>query len=711
MNRKRILSILLASVLTLPVPYTSVMAAEFTDGSASAQDAGLFSAGEGSEEAPYDEYIDGVQYLYNEESDSYIVDSVYNVTGETVYLKSEIHGRKVTEIALWIYRDCFEDVGEPVYLGEIVLPDTILKIDSGAFRDGQMTRLDIPDSVREIGSGAFNYCQNLRYLYFPAGTAVFPADLFDNCVSLSTIEIGEGVRKIESGAMKACPALTRIYIPETVTEIGEDLFDEGVSPTLYGVRGSYAEAYARAHGLDFSGEGETDPDQPEETMLLSGVYYTYQEETETYTVTGYDGDILSEISVPETINGVMVTEIGENAFQSCTRLKKIEFPVSIVKISDGAFEGCAVLEEITIKDGVKTIGERAFSNCRKLKSIVLPDSVETIGTRAFGHCVSLEELRLPSYMEELNAEVFYETYVKGSVKIPEGITVLKNASFNYSSFDELILPDTLAEIEERAFVIVGANRLVIPASVTRIEGDAFLGNDIGTFVVENGSYAESYLEEHGYSYDDGTEKIGTPKIKGTVFSGNSIRLALKSKCKNAQFYDYVITKDWFFPSSGNYEYRQNKSTALRQDFESMNQGTYYLYARAGRTENGKDVYGPWSERLTVTVSIKTPDSPKVQKVAINGSTVTVTVSQVADTRGYGIVLAANRTKNGCQKLLKPKNIRYASVGNKSTTYVFKNVKPGTYCVLTRSYTKEGNGKNVYSRWSGYYRKAQVKAAR
>ena len=121
-------------------------------------------------------------------------------------------------------------------------------------------------------------------------------------------------------------------------------------------------------------------------MLLSGVYYTYQEETETYTVTGYDGDILSEISVPETINGVMVTEIGENAFQSCTRLKKIELPVSIVKISDGAFEGCAVLEEITIKDGVKTIGERAFSNCRNLKSIVLPDSVETIGTRAFGHC-------------------------------------------------------------------------------------------------------------------------------------------------------------------------------------------------------------------------------------------------------------------------------------------------------------------------------------
>src|SRR5699024_5454622 len=153
-------------------------------------DAGLFSAGEGSVETPYDEYIDGVQYLYNEENDSYIVDSVYYVTVETVYLHSEIHGRKVTEIALWIYSECLEDGGETVYLGEIVLPDTLLKIDSGAFRDGQMTRLDIPDSVREIGSGAFNYCQNLRYLYFPAGTAVFPADLFDNCVSLSTIEIG-----------------------------------------------------------------------------------------------------------------------------------------------------------------------------------------------------------------------------------------------------------------------------------------------------------------------------------------------------------------------------------------------------------------------------------------------------------------------------------------------------------------------------------------
>ena len=745
MNRKKTAALLLAGILAIPMPYAgNVMAADFSDGETEgiaddmaklyesgnrAEEDGIFSSGDGEdsemfcageesedtqtfaageeiEEKPADEVIDGVLYLYNEETDSYLVYAVMNTEGETVYLEREIHGRKVTEIGWWIYEECFEDASEPLYLGEIVIPDTVTKLDSGALRDGQMMRLDLPDSIMEIGNAAFYYCGNLRWLHFPAGTQVFPANLFNQCASLHTIEIPEGVVKIESGAMKGCPALNKLYISETVTEIGEDLFDEGVSPVIYGKRGSYAETYASSHGLLFIGEGEPEPELPEGTKILDGVYYTYQEDTDSYLVSGFDGDILKEICIPETMDGKPVTGIGENAFLNCTLLEKIELPSTITRIGDGAFERCTSLEEITIRDGVEEIGARAFSGCRHLKALLLPDSVHTIGQRAFYQCVDLDELKLPSYMEELDAGIFYETKVKNPLKIPEGVTILKSETFAFCMFDELVLPDTLKTIETNAFIICSISRVKIPASVTKIEKNVF-NEDIGTLVVEDGSYGESYAKKNGLIYDDGTEEVGKPKVQGTVYSGNNIRLSLKDKCKNAQFYDYVITSTPYFPGEGVYLYRQNKSTALKQNFENLSQGTYYLYARSGRRENGKDIYGPWSEKVEVTVSIQTPQSPAVQEVTVDGSVVTVTVSEVADTKGYGIVLASNRTKNGCQRLLKPKNICYASTANKSTTYVFKNVKPGTYCVLTRSYTKDSNGKNVYSKWSGYNKKIQV----
>ena len=83
------------------------------------EDTQTFAAGEETEEKPADEVIDGVLYLYNEETDSYLVYSVMNTEGETVYLEREIHGRKVTEIGWWIYEECFEDASEPLYLGGI----------------------------------------------------------------------------------------------------------------------------------------------------------------------------------------------------------------------------------------------------------------------------------------------------------------------------------------------------------------------------------------------------------------------------------------------------------------------------------------------------------------------------------------------------------------------------------------------------------------
>jgi hypothetical protein len=52
-------------------------------------------------------------------------------------------------------------------------------------------------------------------------------------------------------------------------------------------------------------------------------------------------------------------------------------------IGDSAFEGCTKLRNVGLKDGVTKIGKRAFANCKNLKSLTIPRTVISIEPDAF----------------------------------------------------------------------------------------------------------------------------------------------------------------------------------------------------------------------------------------------------------------------------------------------------------------------------------------
>ena len=80
--------------------------------------------------------------------------------------------------------------------------------------------------------------------------------------------------------------------------------------------------------------------------------------------------------------GSNVKVIGKNAFSNCKKLNKISFK-NITTIGNDAFAGCKALKKLTIGNKVTVIGKNAFKKCSKLETVVIGKAVKTISSKAF----------------------------------------------------------------------------------------------------------------------------------------------------------------------------------------------------------------------------------------------------------------------------------------------------------------------------------------
>ena len=77
-------------------------------------------------------------------------------------------------------------------------------------------------------------------------------------------------------------------------------------------------------------------------------------------VTGFNKPSETTCTIPETLGGVPVEVIAQEAFKDKTNLQSVTFPSKLRNIAVSAFEGCTKLERVTIPNSVTTIGVNAF---------------------------------------------------------------------------------------------------------------------------------------------------------------------------------------------------------------------------------------------------------------------------------------------------------------------------------------------------------------
>ena len=132
---------------------------------------------------------------------------------------------------------------------ELKIPDTVKTFEESAFSVSHISNVEIPDSITELPKDIFS-SSDIKTVKLPSGLKVIPEKAFCCCHLLTELKIPESVTEIQSGAFKET-ALKSLYIPANVTKIEADAFWDSDLKTIYGIKGSYAETFAKGNGFEF----------------------------------------------------------------------------------------------------------------------------------------------------------------------------------------------------------------------------------------------------------------------------------------------------------------------------------------------------------------------------------------------------------------------------------------------------------------------------
>ncbi len=180
-------------------------------------------------------------------------------------------------------------------------------------------------------------------------------------------------------------------------------------------------------------------------------------------IIAYNGNS-SAIAIPETINGLTVTGIGEKAFKN-SPVKSVKLPDTVKYISDSAFAEMNNLTDIDLGNSLETIGNTAFYNCVKLTSALeFPASLKKIGESAFENCWDMTYADIPAGVEEIGYCAFGFYYEQD---------VLDKKYYDYKRSDFKLFGYSGTAAESYA----NAHKLDFYDMITGVKGVSFKGMD------------------------------------------------------------------------------------------------------------------------------------------------------------------------------------------------------------------------------------------
>ena len=230
-----------------------------------------------------------------------------------------------------------------------------------------------------------------------------------------------------------------------------------------------------------------------------------------------------EVVIPQKINGVTVTIIGNNAFKS-KNITSVKFPNTLTSIGEYAFENNKLSGELDLSNtSVTSIGESAFRAycdwdedynylCEdQIESLKLPSSVTSIGDHAFVNN-AITSVNLPDVLKSIGKGAFSSNAITGELDLSNLTNLTYITGFAGNQITSIKLPSSVTNIGFDAFAandLSGELDLSIYSNLTTIGQYGFDENAITHLKLPNsvtkivyGAFEDNPIEEIEMNYDD-----------------------------------------------------------------------------------------------------------------------------------------------------------------------------------------------------------------
>ena len=375
------------------------------------------------------------------------------------------------------------------------------------YRGDKLTSLTLEKGIRKVEKGAFSDAKNLVSLTLPESLTEVEMYAFSGCYALREITLPKGLTLDKIGLR----AFEGIGLEDLVLSNGTSLMAESLA------------------GYRREGIYET-----KMSAYADGFVYLIREDGGAVVV-DCDYNMLYEndgiLSLPETLNGHPVREIGPQAFQYKGSLREVVLPEGLEIIGKEAFQNCESLVSVRIPSTVKEIGSRAFQGTALEEMPALPEGIENLAADWFAtqekqdatgkwtyrllpdgtasicgytYAAKLEfpaevdgipvteivrnpwysgieedkakvkQLILPEGLKTIGGEeAFYGMRGLTTLKLPEGLVEIGTKAFDSCALKNITFPSTLRVIGERAFYNNKLNSLKLPEGLEVIGKEAF----------------------------------------------------------------------------------------------------------------------------------------------------------------------------------------------------------------------------------------------
>ena len=226
-------------------------------------------------------------------------------------------------------------------------------------------------------------------------------------------------------------------------------------------------------------------------------------DTGTNTITGYkfsDPDCPRDVVIPNeiTVTGEVyeVKELGKNSFSHTNYtgyLHSVVMPTTLKKIGEQAFAGQHNIHTIKFNEGLEEIDRWSFAvgtmdlswsircdgdNTLRgvLKAIDFPSTLKTIGNMAFA-CQSLTWLILPDSVTDMGDWAFLRNQLQ-TLQLPKNISRIPMQCFKENQLTEVMIPDSVIEIWNSAFKDNQISNLELWNKIEKISDFSFWNNEL-----------------------------------------------------------------------------------------------------------------------------------------------------------------------------------------------------------------------------------------